>query len=170
MTNCNICLKNKNTNSCNNCTFNSCKKCITNWYKTSNKFKCPQCKNDRTFDNIKYDNIISRNEEELEEEQGYEDYSLLLQEGKQFTPEDFIQQVWEPLPQYIKQEWKYKPIKMIIDDNMEIVAYTVYKRETDTTDAYIYTGGDIPIEYLKILEKDDLTEEDIEKLKQYQII
>ena len=169
---CNICLKKIEIQKCTDCTFVGCNNCIINWFKTSNKFNCPQCKKEQSYE-IDYDSIEIREEVEEEEVQlQYQDYSLLLQEGKQFTPEDFMEEIWNPLPQNIKNEWEYFPINMLIEGNIEAVAYKVHKKSNGPvqTDGVIVTDSNMDPEIFSIMEKDELSDEDIQKLKEMGVL
>ncbi len=145
---CDICLKTLETVKCNECTFNSCAECITTWYSSrNNKHKCPQCKRINTFEHSdNEEEEDSEYTEESEEEVEFpvnniyvpneviiSDFSNLninvieqiIRNGRIFPSENFIQN-FNNWPENIRDNWRYDPITMNIDDTEEIIAYSIH--------------------------------------------
>ena len=154
---CNICLRKGDNIKCNECTFLSCEECITEWYKTFGcKFKCPQCKQVKTF-NIDFDKFDEEENEEYDDMPAlipglgllvpiYNEHVLvsnlsafalnsavinsMLSENQLFAPDQFVDN-YNNWPSDIRSQWNYTADTMEIDDILEIISYRIHKIEVD---------------------------------------
>jgi len=82
---CNICVKHLDLIKCNKCTFLSCEECIVKWYDIpGSKYKCPQCKQVRTYD-IEYDYKSEESDGEDDNETDDDMPELISVEGSDGT-------------------------------------------------------------------------------------
>jgi len=145
---CNICLKLKNSLKCNECSFYSCLECIGEWIMSCNNHNCPYCKEIQSFP-IKYsEHKLTKSSNDILVEQLTESINNVsissvistpvmnsitklsninpFRENQIFSPEGFID-LYNNCSEEIKNKWSYQPIKMEIDNNYEIVGYTIIK-------------------------------------------
>lgn len=145
--------------SCSKCTFNTCSACIIKWYNSSSsgtERKCPQCRENNTFD-IDENQLIVKNQYSNNESlmnfifrtehlQDIEDIESMFNRpplpdniinGAEYAANNFWENIWNTVPWQHKQDWEEPiPIYETINNITSLVRFKIALRK-EKDPAYI---------------------------------